>query len=37
MVPMGCDFTFQNAREEFKQVERIMKYINEHNKANMTL
>ena len=37
MVPMGCDFSFQNARQEFENVETIINYINEHNTANMTL
>jgi lysosomal alpha-mannosidase len=28
MVPMGCDFSFQNARQEFQNIERIISYIN---------
>lgn len=37
LIPMGCDFAFQNAQEEFAQVESIMNYINENNKANIVL
>ena len=37
MVPMGCDFTFQNARQEFQNLERAIEYINKHNTANLTL
>lgn len=34
---MGCDFAYQNAKQEYKQLERIIQYINKNNKANMTL
>lgn len=37
MIPMGCDFTYQNARSEFRQVERVIEYINQNNKRNMVL
>lgn len=34
-MPWGCDFTFQNARLNFDQMDRIIKYMNMHNTANM--
>ena len=37
MIPMGCDFAYQNAKEEFENVERAISYINTHNQANMQL
>ena len=37
LIPMGCDFAFQNAQEEFAQVESIINYINQNNKANIVL
>ena len=36
MLPFGCDFAFQNAGAEYRQLERIIKYMNENNKVNMT-
>ena len=35
MIPMGCDFAYQNAKEEFENLERIISYVNAHNHANM--
>ena len=37
MVPWGCDFSFQNARQEFQNLENIIKFINKNNRFNMTL
>tara|TARA_B110000285_G_C14512814_1_gene333103 strand:+ start:95 stop:352 length:258 start_codon:yes stop_codon:yes gene_type:complete len=37
MIPMGCDFAYQNAKEEYENVERAISYINTHNQANMQL
>jgi len=37
LVPMGCDFAYQNARNEFNAVQQMVDYINEHNSANMKL
>ena len=35
MIPMGCDFAYQNAKEEFENLERTISYVNAHNHANM--
>ena len=35
MIPMGCDFAYQNARAEFANVERMIDYFNKNNKSNM--
>jgi hypothetical protein len=37
LVPMGCDFTFANARLNFENMDRLIQYFNEHNTANITL
>jgi hypothetical protein len=37
LVPMGCDFAYQNARNEFSAVSQMVDYINEHNSANIKL
>jgi hypothetical protein len=34
---MGCDFAFQNAQQDFAQIESIIDYINKNNKANIQL
>ncbi|MDP2434461.1 MAG: hypothetical protein Q8P67_01815, partial [archaeon] len=28
LVPMGCDFEYENADEDFKNIEKLMAYIN---------
>jgi lysosomal alpha-mannosidase len=28
MIPFGCDFAYQNANEEYRNLERIIKYVN---------
>jgi hypothetical protein len=35
MIPMGCDFAYQNARAEFANVENMINYFNKNNKSNM--
>ena len=37
LVPMGCDFTYANARLNFENMDRLIEYFNEHNTANITL
>ena len=38
MLPMGCDFTYENAKSNFNNMDMQMKYINEHYKeANLKL
>ena len=37
LVPMGCDFAYQNAREEFAALQEMVDYINTHNTANINL
>lgn len=37
LVPFGCDFTYANARMNFDQMDKLIKYFNEHNTANITL
>jgi lysosomal alpha-mannosidase len=37
ILPWGCDFHFQNAEEGFSQTDKIINYINKHNKANIKL
>jgi len=37
LVPFGCDFTFSNARMSFDEMDKLIKYFNKHNKANITL
>ena len=34
---MGCDFAYQNAKQEFEALESIIEYINTHNTANIEL
>ena len=37
LVPMGCDFAYQNALSEFEDLENLIEYINKHNTANIEL
>lgn len=37
MIPMGCDFTYSNARQGFENLERLIKYFNANNGHNITL
>jgi hypothetical protein len=36
-LPWGCDFAFQNARQNFEEMEKVVAYINAHNDVNMTV
>jgi len=36
LVPMGCDFQFQNAKQNFRSIDRMIKYINDRF-PNVTL
>jgi hypothetical protein len=36
LLPWGCDFTFANAKLSFDQMDRIIKYLNQYNKQNIT-
>lgn len=37
LIPWGCDFTYMNALAEFKNIERMMEYVNSKNNYNITL
>lgn len=37
LIPMGCDFAYQNAKAEYEALETLIDYINKHNTANMEL
>jgi hypothetical protein len=37
MIPMGCDFTYANARQGFENMERLIEYFNANNEHNITL
>jgi hypothetical protein len=37
MVPMGCDFAYQNAMAEYEGLNQMIEYINLHNTANIVL
>jgi hypothetical protein len=37
LVPFGCDFSFANAKMNFENMDRLIKYFNKHNTANITL
>jgi lysosomal alpha-mannosidase len=37
LAPFGCDFQFQNAHLNFKNMDKLMKYINSHPEYQMTL
>ena len=37
LIPRGCDFTFQNALAEYKNLERVIDYVNSKNTYNITL
>jgi hypothetical protein len=37
LIPMGCDFAYQNAKQEFENLENMIEYINTHNTANIEL
>lgn len=32
-VPMGCDFTFENANENFVNMDRLIEHVNAHQRA----
>lgn len=32
MIPMGCDFTYENAGANYRDMEAQIKYINENYK-----
>lgn len=36
-LPWGCDFAYSNAIVSFRNMERIVDYINKHNTVNMKL
>jgi len=36
-LPWGCDFAFYDAKQNFGEMEKMIKYINENNKVNMKL
>ena len=33
LVPMGCDFEYENANEDFKNIEKLMAYMNPRNES----
>ena len=35
LVPMGCDFAFQNAPTEFAALSKLIDYVNMHNTVNI--
>ena len=37
MFPWGDDFCYSNAKLSFEQLERVVSYVNAHNKANITV
>jgi len=37
ILPWGCDFAFQNAAQNYQEMEKVIEYINKNNKANMKL
>lgn len=37
LIPMGCDFSFANARLNFENTDKLIEHFNKHNTANMTL
>lgn len=37
LIPMGCDFAYQNAKEDFEAHNQMINYINLHNTANVKL
>jgi len=34
-LPWGCDFAFYNARQNFNDMENLIKYINDNAHVNM--
>ena len=34
-LPWGCDFAYYNANQNFREMEKLVTYINEHNTANI--
>jgi len=36
-LPWGCDFAFQNARQNFEEMEKLIKYVNAHNPYKVKL
>jgi lysosomal alpha-mannosidase len=36
-LPWGCDFAYQNALFTWRNMEKIVDYINKHNTVNMKL
>ena len=37
LLPWGCDFTYMNALAEYKNIERMMEYVNSKNNYNITI
>lgn len=37
ILPWGCDFSFQNAAQNYQEMEKVIGYINKNNKVNMKL
>jgi len=37
LAPFGCDFAFQNAHKNFKNMDKLMDYINTHQEYGMEL
>ena len=37
MIPMGCDFHFSNAHQNFKSIDKMINYINKLYSNNLTL
>ena len=35
LIPFGCDFSFANAKMNFKQMDMIIDYVNKNNKENI--
>lgn len=35
LVPMGCDFTYENANENFINMDRLIKHVNAHQRREM--
>jgi lysosomal alpha-mannosidase len=35
ILPWGCDFAFQNAAQNYQEMEKVINYVNKHNKFNM--
>lgn len=35
-LPWGCDFAYQNAAQNFEEMEKMIAYFNKHNQVNVT-